>query len=111
MNAPDAITLPDRVEYRNAGGDTTEYRVRPVQMRLRRMRNEVLAAAGVGPGQCHPDDPDIVAHRIDFIAQHESGATPAVATRIAVLHDEIRDHAMPARAVEVAALDEIEKRR
>src|SRR6185295_3396259 len=99
MNAPDAITLPDRIEYRNTGGDATKYRVRPIQMRLRRMRYEILAAAGVGTGQCHADDTDIVAHRIDFIAQHESRAAPAVAARIAVLHDEVRDHAMPARAV------------
>src|ERR1700730_4118025 len=111
MNAPDAVALADRVEDEDAGDDAPEDRVSPVEVRLRGMRDEILAAPGVRTRERHADPAGLVAYGIDLVAQHESRPTPAVAARIAVLHDEVRHHAMPPRSVEIAALHETHNRR
>src|SRR6266550_1028530 len=111
MNTPDAIAHPDRVQHRRAGasaGDTGEDGVDAIEVRLGGMGDEVLAPSGVGTGERHPDGPRFVANRIDLVADREPGPAPAVAPRIPVLHDEVRDHPMPARAVEIAAVDEVD---
>src|SRR6266566_8667410 len=111
MNAPDAIALPDRVQHRSAAraaDDTTKDRIDAVQVRLRGMRNEILAASGVRSGERHAHGARFIAHGIDLVANRESRAAPAVTAGIPVLHDEVRHHTMPARAVEIAAIHEVD---
>src|SRR2546425_6045617 len=64
------------------------------------MRNEILAATGIGSRESDAYRPGLVPHGIDLVAEHESRAAPSVAAWIAILHHEIGNHAMPARAVE-----------
>src|SRR6266566_6430537 len=114
MNGPDALALPDRIQYgRTAPAPARDHaakdRVDAVQVRLRRMRDEILAAAGVGTRERHADRADIVAHGIDLIADREPWPAPSITPGIAVLHDEVRHHPMPARPVEIAASHEIEE--
>src|SRR5690349_19183334 len=105
MNAPNPLPLPDRIQDRRSAPThhPAKDRVDAVQVRLCRLRDEILAAARVRPGERDPHRPDVVAHGIDLIANREPWPAPAIASGIAVLHDEVRYHAMPARPVEIAA--------
>src|SRR6266568_4349292 len=111
MDTPNPITHPDRIQHIDTPDDSPKDRVDAVQVRLRGMRDEVLAAAGVGTGERHADGAHVVPHRIDFVAEHEPRprSTPSVTPRIAVLYDEVRHDAMPAHAVEEAPLDEAQE--
>src|SRR5207237_7394479 len=108
-DAPNALTLRHAPEDREPRDHPAEYGVGAVETRLRRVRDEKLAAPRVGPRQRHSHGPRFVAHRVQLVAQHETRPAPAVTPRIAVLHDEIRDHTMPPGAVKVAPIDEREK--
>src|SRR5436190_11475646 len=111
MNGPDTLALPDRIQYgRPAPANyAAKDRVDAVQVRLRRMRDEILAAAGVGTRERHADRADVVTHGIDLIADREPWPAPPIATGVAVLHDEVRHYPMPARPVEIAARHEIKE--
>src|ERR1700752_1911413 len=111
MDTPDPIPLPDRIQHRGtarSANDATKDRVDPVQVRLRGMRDEVLAASGVRSREGHAHGPGLVTHRIDLVANREPGAAPAVTAGIPVLHDKVRHHPMPARAVEIPAIHEVD---
>src|SRR2546425_602500 len=111
MNGPDAVAHTDRVQHLRATDDAPKDRVNAVEVRLRGVRDEILAPAGVGAGERHADGANVVPHGIDLVAEVEPrpGATPAVSARVAVLDHEIRDDAMPARAIEEAPVDEAQK--
>src|SRR6266576_3119470 len=109
MNAPDAIALPDRVQDGGAANDTAKDRVDPVQVRLRRMGDEVLAASRIGSRESHADGSDGVADRVDFVPNREPRSAPTIAAWISVLDHEIRNDAVPACPVEITAADGIEK--
>src|SRR6266576_4514483 len=111
MNAPDAIALPDRVQDGGAANDTAKDRVDPVQVRLRRMGDEVLAASRIGSRESHADGSDGVADRVDFVPNREARSAPTIAAWIAVLDHEIRNDAVPACAVEITPRDQIEENR
>src|SRR6266545_2582529 len=113
MYAPDAIALPDRVQHSSAASTdhTTKDRVDAIQVRLRGMRNEILAAAGIGSRERHADGARLITDGVDLIADRETGPAPTVAPRITVLHHEVRHHAMPTRAVEKATVDQVDERR
>src|ERR1041385_8915325 len=95
MNAPDPIAHPDRVQDVGTTHHAPKDRVDAVEVRLRGMRDEILAAARCGTGERHADGAHAVADRIDFVAEHEPrpGSPPAIAARIAVLYDKVRDDA------------------
>src|SRR5258706_15237007 len=103
MDSPDAIALPDRVQHGSPAlpDDNSKDRVYPVEVRLGGMGNEILAPSGVGARESHTDDAQLIADGVDLVADREPGPAPPVAGRITVLHDEVRDHPMPARALEV----------
>src|SRR5688572_3393618 len=113
MNTPNAISLADRVQYHHAGHHASKDRVDPVEMRLGGMGNEILAAAGIGPRQRHPDPAGVVSHRIDLVAQHEPRprSSPSVPPGISVLDHEVGHDAMPPGAVEEPPLHESDERR
>src|SRR5689334_19562333 len=54
------IALPDRVHYILAHQHLAKHGVPAVQVRLRRVGNEELAAVGVGARVSHRDDPGLV---------------------------------------------------
>src|SRR5258706_8324374 len=111
MNTPDAIAHPDRVQHCRAGPSadhTSKNCVDAIEVRLGGMGDEVLAPSGVGTGERHPDRARFVPNTIDLVADREPVPAPALAPRIPVLHDEVRHLAMPARAVEIAAIDEVD---
>src|ERR1041384_1903310 len=81
MNTPDSIPLPDRVQHGSPvcpADDPTKDRVDAVQVRLRGMRDEVLAASGVRSGERHAHGSGLVAHGIDLVTNREPGTAPAV---------------------------------
>ena len=75
-------------------------------MRLRRMRDEPLRAAGVFPRQSHADGAAIIRHHVYLAADRPPRAAVAVASGIAVLHYEIRHDAMNLNAIEIMRLGE-----
>src|SRR5215510_13259773 len=111
MNTPDAVALTDRVQYGGTSDHPAEDRIDAVEVRLRRMRDEILAPSGVRSRQRHAHRSGLVAHGVDLVADREAGAAPAVAARIAVLHDEVRDDAMPPRPIEIASRDQLQEYR
>src|SRR5467141_1940198 len=113
MDTPDAIAHPDRVEHGRAtsAGYATKYCVNAVEVGLRGVRDEVLRASRVRARERHPHGARLVADGIDLVADCETGPAPAVTPRIPGLHHDVRHHAMPARAVEVAPVDEVDEHR
>src|SRR5881409_3943231 len=102
MHTPDAIPHPNRIQHIRATHYASKNCVDAVQVRLGGMGDEVLTPAGVRTRQRHPDRADVVTHGIDLVAEHEPcpRTAPAVPARVAVLDHEIRDDAMPPRAIE-----------
>src|SRR6266704_1674567 len=106
MNAPNPISLTDPVQDSAATNHAAKDRIGAVEMGLRWMRNEILAATGIGARESHAYHTNLVPHGIDLVAEHEPRPAPSVAAWIAILHHEIGNHAMPARAVEEPPLHE-----
>jgi hypothetical protein len=73
-------------------------------MRLRRVRDEKLAAAGVLARESHPDRAANVRQGVDLAADLIAGAAFAVAARVAPLNDEIRNDAVSFRLCSRAAI-------
>ena len=69
-------------------------------MRLRRMGNEELRAAGVRPGEGHPHRGARVFLQIDLVADRVARPALRVVPRIASLDHEVRHHAHERRVVE-----------
>src|SRR5205823_5596287 len=84
VDAPNALRLRHAPERREPRDHPAEHRVRAVEMRLRRVRDEELAAPSVGPRQRHPHGPGFVAYRVELVAQREPRPPPTVTTGIAV---------------------------
>ena len=62
-----AVPLNDAIEHVAALAQRTKDSIPPVQMRLRRVRDEPLATAGVGPGQRHAQGAPLVAMGIQLV--------------------------------------------
>src|ERR1041384_6357570 len=110
VNTANAVALGDLVQYAHVARHASEHRVGAVEMRLRRMGDEELTAAGVGARQGHADGPRLIARLIHFIALHESRPAPPVAARVAVLNHDVGHDAVPARTVEEVPIDEPQER-
>ena len=65
-----------------------------VEVRLRRVRDEELAAAGVRPVERHADGSAQVGPLVELVANRVAGSAFAVAARIAGLDHEVGHHAM-----------------
>src|SRR5215475_5192622 len=102
LHPPDHIAARDAIDDRQSADDLPEDGVAAVQMRLRRMRDEKLAAAGVLARESHPDRAANVRPGVDLAADLIAGAAFAVAARVAPLNDEIRNDAVKSEAVEEA---------
>src|SRR5262245_42756345 len=102
LHLPDHVAARDAVDYRQSFDDPPEDGVAAVQMRLRGVRDEKLAAAGVLARKSHPDRAANVRPGVYLASDLIAGAAFAVAARIASLNDEIRNDAVKSEAVEEA---------
>src|SRR5215510_11548349 len=102
LHPPDHVAACDAIDDLQSADDLPEDGVTAVQMWLRRMRDEKLAAAGVLAREGHPDRAANVRPGIDLAADLIAGAAFAVAARVASLNDEIRHDAVKSEAIEEA---------
>lgn len=101
FNPFDGVAARDSVNDFQAFGDLAEHGIPAIQMRLRRMRDEKLAAARVFARQSHPDRSANVRPRVHFAANLITRSAFAVSARITSLNDEVRDYAMKGQVVEI----------
>src|SRR5947207_4374618 len=80
--------------------DMAEGGVSRVEVRLWRVRDEELAAARVLPRQRHSDGAAKEGTLVQLVADRVAGSALAIASRVSILHDEVRDHAMDLQPVE-----------
>src|SRR5947208_1023835 len=78
MDAPDAIALGDGAQHGKPRDQPTEYGVAAVQVRLRRMGDEELAAARIGPGKRHTHGTHVVTHGIHLVPEHEARSATTI---------------------------------
>src|SRR5689334_21230604 len=97
INPRDQVALDNSVEHIIATDNSTEHSVVSVEMRLRRVRDEVLTAACVRPGQRHSNGAALIAVLIHFVSDCIAGSAVAIVARISVLRDEVWDDAMESR--------------
>src|SRR5215813_9909134 len=100
LHPPDHVAARDAIDDLHSDDDLPEDSVTAVQMRLRRVRDEKLAAAGVLARESHSDRAANVRPGVDLAADLITGAAFAVAARVASLNDEIRHDAVKSEAVE-----------
>src|SRR4051812_32394491 len=96
------ITLNNPVENVESFDDASENCVVTVEVRLGRMRDEILTPARIRTGESHPDCSSLVTATIHLVAYRIPRTAIAIITRIAILCDEIRDHPMKASVAIVA---------
>src|SRR5690606_21886908 len=110
------IALLDRQHHIHPLGHLAEDGVDPVEMRLRRVGDEELAAAGVLAGVRHRQRARVVLVRVARslaldLPAGTAGANPRVAgilgERIATLDHEVTDHAMETGAIVELAVGEL----
>src|SRR5262249_48943029 len=87
----DHIARLNLVDHFHTAQDMAEHRVLRVQVRLRRVGDEELTAAGVWPRiERHADRPSQIRAVVQLIANREPRSALAVTARIAVLNHEVR---------------------
>src|SRR5215475_5493727 len=101
FHVQDHVSARDAIDDIHSGDDLSEDGIAAVQVRLWRVRDEKLAAAGVLAREGHSDRAASVRPGVDFAADLIAGAAFAVAARVAALNDEIRNDAMKSEVVEV----------
>ena len=106
-NAEDPIALYERVEHIQACGDVPEDGVVTIEMWLRRVCDEILAATGVGSRERHSDGASVVPTSVQLIANRVPGTAIAVAAWVAVLRHEVRDDSVKRESVVVASTREL----
>src|SRR5262245_9389972 len=102
LHPPDHVAACDAIDDLQSADDLPEDGVTAVQMWLRRMRDEKLAAAGVLAREGHPDCAANVRPGVALAPYLLPGAAFAVAASVASLYDEIRHDAVKSEAVEEA---------
>src|SRR5215475_9334511 len=106
LHPPDHVAARDAIDDRHSADDLPEDGVTAVQMRLRGVRDEKLAAAGVLARKSHPDRAANVRPGVYLASDLIAGAAFAVAARIASLNNEIRNDAVKSQVVEEALASE-----
>ena len=101
-HAPHHIPRHEPIDDVHPVHHVAEHRVARVEVRLRRVRDEELAAAGVLPVERHADGAAQIRPLVDLVANRVARPALAVAARIAVLHDEVGHDAVDRDAVEEA---------
>src|SRR6266516_1492588 len=81
----------------------------PVEMRLRRMRYEILTTAGNSHRERHADGSAFIAVTIHFVSYRVAGATVAVISRITILGDEVWNDSVKAGVAIISRPRECEK--
>src|SRR5438309_1767568 len=84
MDAPNAVPHGDLRQRAQVPRQPPEDGVDPVEVRLRRMRDEELAAARIRTREGHAQGTRLIALGVHFVAQDEPGTAPAVTAGIAV---------------------------
>src|SRR3954452_22502563 len=101
MNRSDQVARADARERAEIPYHFPEYRVRPIQVGLRREGNEPLAGPGIGARQGHSQHRLCpVAAAVDLVPYGAAGPAETITPRIAILHHKVRHHPMPSVAVE-----------
>src|SRR5207247_515474 len=98
-----AIALHHALDHVHAARHAGEDGVATVEMWLRRMRDEPLAAAGVLAGKRHAHHAGLVAQAVVLAADGVARPAGAGAGGITVLDHEVGHHAVHGEPVEVAA--------
>ena len=104
--ADNTISLHDVIECDCPRPELAEDGVPTVQVRLWRMRDEPLAAAGIRARKRHAECAAAVPVSIDLVTDGMPRSAVAVPSRVAGLNDEIRHDAVEALSVEVLAVGE-----
>ena len=105
------IALGDCVDHIHAVGHFSKNGVFSIQVGLRGMGDEKLAAIGVWTGISHGDHPGFVLKRvaINLVRKFITGATAARAGGVSTLDDEIIDYPVETNPVVVAILGQEDK--
>src|SRR5438034_8201839 len=109
LDALDEVAGPDLVHDLHALGHPPEQRVAAVEMGLRRMGDEELAAPRVLLRPRHAHRAPAIGPLSHLAAQLIAGTPVAVAPRITALDDEAGDDAMEAETVVEAAAGEVDE--
>src|SRR5215203_2228218 len=96
-----AISLKDAIEHVASGEQLPEHCIPSIEVRLRRVRHEKLAAAGIGTGERHAECSSHVAMGVELVTHGIPRSAVPVAARISRLNHEIRNDAMELLSVEV----------
>src|SRR5262245_53334539 len=91
LHSKNHIAARDAIDDFHSTRDLPENGVAAIQMRLRRVSDEKLAAAGVLARKGHTDRASTIGPGIDLAANLIAGAALAVAARITPLNNEIRN--------------------
>src|SRR5688500_19064958 len=81
-DANNAISLNDAVEHVATLAQPTKHSIPAVEMGLRSVRDEPLAAACIGAGERHPERAPLVAMRVQLVPHRIPGTAISVAARI-----------------------------
>src|SRR3954465_1313334 len=96
----DCIAGLDRVEHiERFAAELPGDRVIAVEVRLRRVAEEELAAAGVGAARRYPHGSTDEMKRAVLVGQRPAGTAVAVAARVSSLDDEVGHHSMERQTV------------
>src|SRR5262245_29890334 len=106
IHSPDHVAARDAINDLHSADDPPEDGVAAVQMRLRRVRDEKLAAAGILARTSPSRGASSARAGVRLAPDLLAGAALAVAARVASLHDEIRHDAVKSNAVEETAARE-----
>src|SRR5215216_3111715 len=80
------------VDYVHPFDYLTEDRVTAIEVRLRRVSDEELAAAHVLARQCHADSARLVTTEIYLVSNLIARPAVLIAARVAALNNEVRHH-------------------
>src|SRR5687768_8895307 len=107
---PNHIALGYPGQRRHVADRPSKHGVRTVEVRMGAQGDEPLARAGVRAGEGHSEHRlDVVPDPIDLVPDGSARAAEPVASRIAVLHHEVRHHPVPSVAVEEATVHQTQE--
>src|SRR5215210_66795 len=93
-DADNTVSLNDAIQHVATGAKLPEDGVATVQIRLRRVRDEELAAPGIRAGERHPKCTPVIAMTVHLVPNGMAGPAVPISAWIAALHHEVRHDAM-----------------